>query len=71
MNTALILIQYLRIPQAVPESVRSRLIHAVDRWHFEPHKLPDEEVLACTLILFETLFRIEGMGEVIPINIRE
>lgn len=28
-------------------------------------------MLACTLILFETLFRIEGMREVIPVPMRE
>lgn len=52
------------------ESVRSRLIHSLDRWYFEPHRLPDEEVLACTLLLFEALFRIEGMREAVPLTMR-
>ncbi|PPQ96139.1 hypothetical protein CVT26_004774 [Gymnopilus dilepis] len=55
-------------PPPVPENVRTRLIWQLDKWHFEPHKLPDEEVLACTLLLFEALFRVEGMEEVIPLS---
>ena len=50
--------------------MRSRLIHSLDRWYFEPHRLPDEEVLACTLLLFEALFRIEGMREAVPLTMR-
>ena len=42
-------------------SRRSRLILFLDRWHFEPHKLANEEVLFCAQFLFETLFRIQGM----------
>ena len=57
-------------PTNLSESVRSRLIHSLDRWYFEPHRLPDEEVLACTLLLFEALFRIEGMREAVPLTIR-
>jgi len=57
-----------RIPAATPDAVRSRLIRSLSRWHFEPQKLPDEEVLASTLILFESLFRIEGMADVIPVD---
>ena len=41
--------------------MRSRLIKSLGSWHFEPLKLPEEEVLACTFILFESLFRKEGM----------
>ncbi|KAF8155586.1 hypothetical protein B0H34DRAFT_659703 [Crassisporium funariophilum] len=59
------------VPADLPESVRSRLIWSLDRWHFEPHLLPDEEVLACTLILFETLFRVEGMQDVIPLTMQQ
>ena len=33
----------------------------MDRWDFQPQLLPDEEVLACTIILFEALWRIEDM----------
>ncbi|KAH9946868.1 HD-domain/PDEase-like protein [Amylocystis lapponica] len=48
-------------------SARSRLIASLDTWHFEPHKLPEEEVVACTYILFEALYRIEGMQEAIGV----
>lgn len=58
------------VPTNLSESVRSRLIHSLDRWYFEPHRLPDEEVLACTLLLFEALFRIEGMKEAVPLTMR-
>ena len=43
--------------------MRSRLIKSLGSWHFEPLKLPEEEVLACTYILFESLFCKEGMQE--------
>ncbi|KAJ7599023.1 hypothetical protein C8J56DRAFT_915693 [Mycena floridula] len=52
--------------QAVPKlskSNRNRLIETVDSWAFEPQKLPDEEVLCCTIIVFEALWRIDGMRE--------
>ncbi|KAF9485013.1 HD-domain/PDEase-like protein, partial [Pholiota conissans] len=58
-------------PPELPSSVRSRLIHSLDRWHFEPHLLPDEELIECTLILFEVLFRVEGMQEAIPISMKQ
>ncbi|KAF8183132.1 hypothetical protein BJ912DRAFT_906054 [Pholiota molesta] len=58
-------------PTELPSSVRSRLIHSLDRWHFEPHKLPDEELIECTLILFEVLFRVEGMKEAIPVSMKQ
>jgi hypothetical protein len=69
-----ILVQHLccnSIPDALPDAVRSRLIHSLSRWHFEPHVLSDEEVFACTIILFEALFRIQGMSEVIPVDMSE
>ena len=47
----------------IDDHVRSRLIKSLGSWHFEPLKLPEEEVLACTYILFESLFRMEGMQE--------
>ncbi|KIM46927.1 hypothetical protein M413DRAFT_63747, partial [Hebeloma cylindrosporum] len=58
-------------PPDVPDSVRSRLIHSLDRWHFEPHNLPDEEAIACSLILFEALFRVEGMKEAVPLSMQQ
>ncbi|KAI5122635.1 hypothetical protein M0805_008721 [Coniferiporia weirii] len=56
---------------AVSVTTRHRLIDALDSWHFEPHKLSDEEGLACTLLLFEALFRIEGMQEAIGVSIAQ
>ncbi|TFK19742.1 HD-domain/PDEase-like protein [Coprinopsis marcescibilis] len=49
------------VPASLPKPTRSRLIRSLDCWHFEPHKLPEEEVLAGTLLLFEALYRIDGM----------
>ncbi|KAI9066828.1 HD-domain/PDEase-like protein, partial [Trametes sanguinea] len=48
-------------------STRERLIHSLGSWHFEPHKLPEEEVIACSYILFETLYRIENMQETVSV----
>ncbi|PPQ66009.1 hypothetical protein CVT24_011953 [Panaeolus cyanescens] len=59
------------LPADLPIAVRDRLIRSLDRWNFEPHNLPDEEVLECTLILFEALFRIEGMKEAIPLTMKQ
>ena len=50
-----------RSPIEIPPETRKRLIRGLDGWHFEPHKLPDEEVLFCAQILFESLFQIENM----------
>lgn len=50
-----------RSPIEIPPETRKRLIRRLDGWHFEPHKLPDEEVLFCAQILFETLFQMENM----------
>lgn len=50
-----------RSPIEIPPETRKRLIRGLDSWHFEPHKLPDEEVLFCAQILFESLFQIENM----------
>ncbi|THG98745.1 hypothetical protein EW145_g7374 [Phellinidium pouzarii] len=55
----------------ISATTRHRLIDALDSWHFEPHKLPDEEVLACTLLLFEALFRVEGMQETVGVSIAQ
>ncbi|KAI3605252.1 high-affinity phosphodiesterase [Moniliophthora roreri] len=56
-------------PTDLPVETRTRLINALDSWNFEPHKLPDEEVLSCTMILFEALFRIEGMIESVGVTL--
>ena len=51
----------------MPQDVRERLIHSLSSWHFEPHKLPEEEVVACSYILFEALYRIENMYEAVAV----
>lgn len=43
--------------------MREQLIRSLVGWTFEPHNLSSDELLASTLILFEALFRIEGMVE--------
>ncbi|CAL1699728.1 unnamed protein product [Somion occarium] len=50
------------MPSLTPQD-RGRLISSLASWTFEPHKLPPEEVLTCAYILFEAVFRIEGMRE--------
>lgn len=53
----------------ITSSTRQRLIDGLDSWHFEPHKLPDEDVLACTQLLFEALYRVEGMKESVGVSL--
>ncbi|EKM57972.1 uncharacterized protein PHACADRAFT_251905 [Phanerochaete carnosa HHB-10118-sp] len=53
----------------VDDKTRRRLIESLDSWHFEPHKLPEEHILACTYILFEALFRIHGMQDAIDVSL--
>ncbi|KAI9463022.1 hypothetical protein F5148DRAFT_1300007 [Russula earlei] len=48
---------------------RAELIKSLDNWHFEPHKLPEHEVLYCSLAIFEALFRLEGLLEMVPASI--
>ncbi|KAI0051358.1 HD-domain/PDEase-like protein [Auriscalpium vulgare] len=59
------------IPFSIPEDTRARLIESLDSWHFEPHKLPDDEVLYCSYILFETLLRIDGLQESVRVSIEQ
>jgi hypothetical protein len=47
---------------------RQRLIDSLDTWHFEPHKLPEDAVLACTILLFEALLRTENMVQDIGLD---
>lgn len=56
---------------SITTATRERLIDALDSWHFEPHKLPDEQILACTQLLFEALLRIEGMQIAVGVSISE
>lgn len=48
-------------PLVIPDATRGRLLESLDSWTFEPNKLPEEEVLACTYILFESLMCREGV----------
>lgn len=53
--------------QSLEAETRTRLIQSLQGWHFEPHRLPDEEVVACTYIIFEALYRMQGMQEAIEL----
>lgn len=59
------------VPATLPIPSRSRLIGILDRWHFEPYKLSEDELIACTLLLFELLFRIERMQDVVPVSMQQ
>jgi len=48
---------------------RAELIRSLDKWNFEPHKLPEHEVLYCSLIIFEALFRLDGLLDMVPVSI--
>lgn len=48
-------------PLVIHGQTRERWIESLDSWNFEPNKLPEEEVLTCTYILFESLMCREGM----------
>ena len=48
---------------------RAELIRSMDNWNFEPHKLPEHEVLYCSLVIFEALFRLEGLSDTVPASI--
>ncbi|KAF8483483.1 hypothetical protein DFH94DRAFT_818837 [Russula ochroleuca] len=48
---------------------RAELIRSLDKWHFEPHKLPEHEVLYCSLVIFEALFRLDGILDMVPVSI--
>ncbi|KAL4079509.1 hypothetical protein J3A83DRAFT_1110620 [Scleroderma citrinum] len=58
-------------PVEIPPETKSRLILMLDGWHFEPHKLPDEEVLYCAQLLFESLFRIRGLQQDIGVSLTD
>ncbi|KAJ7100037.1 hypothetical protein B0H15DRAFT_818452 [Mycena belliarum] len=56
----------------LPPEARSRLIASLDRWNFEPRMLPNEDhVVACAVILFEGLFRIQGMEQAVGISLTQ
>ncbi len=53
------------------QGTRERLIHSLSSWHFEPHKLPEEEIIACSYILFEALYRIEHLYDTVSVPLSE
>ncbi|KAJ7269652.1 hypothetical protein C8J57DRAFT_317974 [Mycena rebaudengoi] len=56
----------------LPPETRLRLITALDSWNFEPRMITDEShVVQCAIILFEGLFRIEGMEESVGISLSQ
>ncbi|KAH9478702.1 3',5'-cyclic-nucleotide phosphodiesterase regA [Psilocybe cubensis] len=59
------------LPPSISDSKRTKLIWALDRWHFEPHLLEEDEVIACTILIFEALFRVEGMQEAVPVSMQQ
>ena len=58
-----------RDPIHVSSERRAELIQSLDKWHFEPHKLPEHEVLYCSLAIFEALFRLDGIFDMVPVSI--
>ncbi|KAJ2925242.1 hypothetical protein H1R20_g11846, partial [Candolleomyces eurysporus] len=59
------------VPTSLSKPARSRLIRSLDIWHFEPHRLSEEEILASTIILFEALYRIEDMEEAVGVSLKQ
>lgn len=49
--------------------MRDGLVESLGSWNFEPHKLPEEQVVACSYILLQALFRIEGMQEAVGVPV--
>jgi hypothetical protein len=58
-----------RAPIDVSLERRAELIRSLDNWHFQPHKLPEHEVLYCSLVIFEALFRLDGLLDMVPVSI--
>jgi len=59
----------IRAPIDVSLERRAELIRSLDNWGFEPHKLPEHEVLYCSLVIFEALFRLDGLLDLVPASI--
>ena len=59
----------IRAPIDVSLDRRAELIRSLDNWDFEPHKLPEHEVLYCSLVIFEALFRLDGLLDMVPVSI--
>ncbi|KAH8829292.1 hypothetical protein DL96DRAFT_1597541, partial [Flagelloscypha sp. PMI_526] len=61
------------VPSTPPPSVaeRARLIHLLDTWCFEPYNLTRDEIMNCTVLLFEALLRTEGLQEELGISLEQ
>ena len=62
---------FVSLLPSISPATRQRLIGALDDWHFEPHKLSEEEIITCTQLLFEALLRIEGMKATVGVSLGE
>lgn len=51
------------------DETRTKLVNLLDTPAFEPHKLLPEDVLMCSLLLFETLFQVEGLQEAAGVSL--
>ncbi|KAJ7918464.1 hypothetical protein B0H13DRAFT_1607358 [Mycena leptocephala] len=56
----------------LPPETRVELIKALEGWNFEPSTLPSEDhVAACAVLIFEALFRIEGMQQAVGVSLSQ
>lgn len=60
--------RFISDPPELSQEDRVRLLKNIESWYFEPLRMPEHEVLACVIFLFQVLFRIEGMQEAVNIN---
>lgn len=51
------------------DETRTKLVELLNTPAFEPHKLLPEEVLMCSLMLFETLFQVDGLQEAAGVSL--
>jgi len=47
---------------------RLRLLEDLESWSFEPLSMSEHGLLACVLFLFQVIFRIQGMRDVIDLD---
>ncbi|CAK5274723.1 unnamed protein product [Mycena citricolor] len=48
---------------------RASLVSSLDSWNFDPRILPSEDHVAiCTVLIFDAIFRIEGMEEAVGVT---
>jgi hypothetical protein len=58
-------------PPSEADAQREKYIRKLATWHFDASHSPSDEVLACTTLLFELLWNIEGMEEDIGLTFGE